>query len=269
MANSLETTQPETTLPEPILTSDIVYKTVGGQPLHLDILRPAPAPESTTPQAPLPAIVEIHGGGWNSGEKDGNRNRVWAHHGFFTISINYRYSTEAPFPAQIEDCRDALRWLRDQAQIYNIDTARIGAWGHSAGGHLAALLGTAGDVQAVVDICGPTDLTPPKSYVYEPDRYVEQLVGGPLNERLDLVRQANPITHIKAAAPPFLIIHARDDALVPFHHSLWLHDALKEAGADVALLAFEDGGHGLEGHWGGSEGTIEREMLSFFQRHLR
>ncbi len=123
------------------LMPDVPYGMAGGAPLLLDILRP-----ESPPPAPMPAVVEIHGGGWAEGEKDALRNRFFAERGYFTVSINYRLSSEAIFPAQAHDAKAAVRWLRAHASEYGVDPDRVGVWGHSAGGHLAALLGTSADV---------------------------------------------------------------------------------------------------------------------------
>src|SRR5947209_5439996 len=116
---------PSTTAP----IEQVVYGSGGGKALWLAILRPDPLPET-----PMPAIVEIHGGAFMEGWPDATRNRLLAEHGFFTVSIDYRHSGEAPFPAQIHDAKAAVRWLRAHAAEYHIDPDRIGVWGGSAGG---------------------------------------------------------------------------------------------------------------------------------------
>lgn len=127
------------------LIPDVCYSTVEGKRLLLDILRPAEQLDQ-----PIPVIVEIHAGGWAYGEKYAERNRPFANLGYFTVSLNYRLADEAIFPAQIDDVKQAIRWLKTQADTYHIDPQHIGIWGVSSGGHLAALLGTSGVEDASV-----------------------------------------------------------------------------------------------------------------------
>ena len=147
---------------------DLVYKTVNGAVLTLDLY----CPEKFS--GAVPVIIYIHGGGWRSGRKERCPAVALVQDGYAVASIDYRLTSTAPFPAQIEDCKAAVRWLRANAAKYNLDADRIGVWGMSAGGHLAALLGTSGgvpelegsgdnmqyssQVQAVCDVAGPADL---------------------------------------------------------------------------------------------------------------
>src|SRR5262249_13044459 len=141
--------------------------------------------------------------------------------GFAVASVNYRLSSHAAFPAQIEDCKAAVRWLRANAKKYNLDPERVGAWGASAGGHLVALLGTAGElkdlegkggnldqsskVQCVLDWFGPTDLrTLPEAYANDPKSVVAQLLGGPPAKEKDRAALASPLAHVHKDCPPFL-----------------------------------------------------------------
>ena len=188
--------------------------------------------------------------------------------GYAVASINYRLSHEAIFPAQIHDCKGAVRWLRAHAGEYGLDPARVGAWGDSAGGHLVALLGTSGDVaelegtvggngeqssrvQAVCDWFGPTDMLQIGGFPSDidhngPDSPEARLFGGPIHEKRDLVTQANPITYIRADAPPFLIVHGDRDPIVPLHQSELLADALRAAGVPVRLITVAGAGHGFD-----------------------
>jgi len=174
-------------------------------------------------------------------------------------SIEYRLSGEAPFPAQIEDCKAAVRWLRANAAKYNLDADRIGAWGHSAGGHLSALLGTSGGVQelegngdnmsyssrvqAVRDVSGPADLlrlyhdasdastgTRPKA-----TSYIDALLGGPAEQNKTKAMAASPITYVSKDDPPFLIIHGENDFSVPASQGELLAAALKATGVETTL----------------------------------
>ncbi len=213
-------------------------------------------------QNPRPAVVYIHGGGWENGEKKGElRNdliRLYQYAKYVVVDINYRYSQDSIWPAQLHDCKTAIRHLRHYADIYNIDTCAIGVMGHSAGGHLAAMLGTtnhidslegyhlghtqqSSTVQAVVDFFGPTDflkadahfpLAPPDSCVEvteysAPYSMTSQLLGCPINTCPERVQTANPITYVDGNEPPFRIYHGTFDCAVPLHQSEILYDALR------------------------------------------
>ncbi len=250
-----------------LLIANVCYGAGAGQPLYMDILRPNPQPIER-----MPVIVEIHGGGWRNGSKQAERNRIFAEHGFFTASIDYRLTDVAPFPAQIEDVKAAIRWLRANAEAYHIDDDRIGVWGHSAGGHLAALLGTSGDrstpdgaphihehsvrVQAVAPISPPVDVS---LIATEAE---DRLVGGSARTATEVVARANPVSYVTADAPPFLIVHGTSDTVVSFEHATLLHDALKGVNADVTLLPVE-ADHNV------AESIYLPPLLAFFQKHLR
>jgi len=117
---------------------DLVYKQAAGQPLKLDLYLPAHA------RTPMPIVVWVTGGGWaHAGKGECERLAAWlTGYGFAVAGIEYRVSSQAPFPAQIQDCKAAIRWLRAHAAEYGLDRRNVGAWGDSAGGHLVELLGT-------------------------------------------------------------------------------------------------------------------------------
>jgi acetyl esterase/lipase len=234
---------------------DIVFKTVDGIPIELDVYRA----EGTGPH---PLIIWIHGGGWEQGDKS---NCPPVRLGFralgYTVAcVNYRYSSQAIFPAQIEDVRDAVAFLRRNAGTYNIDPRRFAAWGSSAGGHLAALVGTtsgqavftrtarASAVQAVIDFYGPTDLvafvTTPGYEHHNDDSAEERLLGGPVLENQEAAQRANPITYIEGDEPPFLIIHGTADPVVPEEQSELLYNALADAGVSADRHFLDGAGHG-------------------------
>lgn len=174
---------------------DVPYRAVDGITLMVEIVRPDPLPAQ-----PMPAIIYVHGGGWSQGDRTSHRNHVLAEQGFFTISIDYRLSWQARFPAQLEDVKAAVRWLRRQAAHYHVDAQRIGIWGHSAGAHLAALVGTTGHlaaltevmapgepadaVQAVATLACPTDFLQMGGWHEAADSPEARLVGGPIRERV-------------------------------------------------------------------------------------
>lgn len=224
-----------TTADSVVVHRDVPYVGGGHGRQTLDLYLPANAQG-------LPIVIYIHGGGYRMGDKTeivDVQVTDLLEEGYAVASINYRLSQHAHFPAQIEDCRAAVRWLRAHAERYGLDPDRIGVVGTSAGGHLAALLGTTGNadvfdrgdhlahpsrVQAVVDFYGPVDFLRIDRHVAElglerdPSR-AEQLFGGPVAEKRALAVQANPITYVDAEDPPFLLIHGDSDPVVPYRQS--------------------------------------------------
>jgi len=261
---------------------DVQYAQVGGKSLLLDLYLPAQAKGS------LPLVVWIHGGAWSAGSKN-NCPAIWlVGRGYAVASINYRLSQEAIFPAQIEDCKAAIRYLRANAAKHAIDGEHIGVWGSSAGGHLVALLGTSGDVkelegavgdnltassrvQCVVDYFGPTDFMqfkdkPTWVKVNQPDSPLVRLVGGLLEEKKDLVAKANPITFISRDDPPFLVAHGDKDNTVPISQSELLVAALRKAGVAVTFEVVKGGGHGFNP---AQSETLNSIVTAFFDKHLK
>jgi acetyl esterase/lipase len=247
-------------LPEgAIAHRDLAYVPGGHERQKLDLYLPK---DGTN----LPLIIHIHGGAFKMGSKEEGVPLEYLGQGYAVASINYRLSQHAKFPAQIEDCKAAVRWLRAHAVEYRLDSSRFAAWGSSAGGHLAAMLGTTGDtkvfdvganldqssrVQAVVDYFGPTDFLQmdahrlPSGMTHDPANSPEsELVGGAIQENKDKVARANPITYITPGDPPFLICHGDADPLVPHHQSELLEAALKKSGVLVTFYTVKGAGHG-------------------------
>jgi acetyl esterase/lipase len=247
----------------------------------------------------VPLIVWIHGGAFLFGSKEGFPAEPipvdFLLEGYAVASINYRLSPEAIFPAQLEDCKAAIRWLRAHADEFGIDSNRIGVWGASAGGNLAALVGTTGElrdfevgenlgfssrVQAVCDFFGPTDFLQMDAHrlsdgqIHDaPDSPESKLVGGPIQDNPDRVRRMNPITYVTRDTPPFLIVHGTVDRLVPFNQSQLLAAALEAAGASVKFHPVEGGGHGEYFGAGGGCGlyadpAVAPMVKAFFATHL-
>jgi acetyl esterase/lipase len=281
-----------------VFTNDIVqrknlaYVTNGSARQTLDLY-------SSKKAKGVPLIVWIHGGAFLFGSKEGFPAEPipmdFLLEGYAVASINYRLSPEAIFPAQLEDCKAAIRWLRAHADEFGIDSNRIGVWGASAGGNLAALVGTTGElrdfevgenlgfssrVQAVCDFFGPTDFLQMDAHrlsdgqVHDvPDSPESKLVGGPIQENPDKARRVNPITYVTKDAPPFLIVHGTVDRLVPFNQSQLLAAALEAAGAPVKFHPVEGGGHGEYFGAGGGYGlyadpVVAPMVKAFFATHL-
>ena len=221
-------------------------------------------PNTRMSDDPLPVIAFIHGGGWRKGSRRSGLQflaPLVSTGKYLGVSIGYRLTDEATWPAQIYDCKAAIRWLRANAKTYHADPAKIIAVGTSAGGHLVAMLGTSGDVVTlegkigtslnsssrvcgVIDFFGPTNLTNMGGFHNNPDSPESLLLGGPLLEQKEVAMAASPIHYCSKDDPPFLIIHGTDDKLVPFDQSSQLHKSLQDAGVSTRLIAIEGGGHG-------------------------
>lgn len=229
-----------------------------------------------------PLVVFVHGGGWKGGSRKKCRLSWVAEHGYAVASIEYRLSQEALFPAQIEDSKGALRWLRAHEEKYGYDASRIVVAGTSAGGHLAALLGTSGEVEAlegstsgnadrssrvqgIINYYGPSDFVrrsdshPAKTD--HPEGGVYRLLGGPVKKNLEAAAKASPVTYISKDDPPMLIFHGDKDKTVFLDQSKWLVQKYEEAGLDVELEVIEGAGHGWK------QTPRERELvLKFLER---
>ncbi|MCA9036469.1 MAG: alpha/beta hydrolase fold domain-containing protein [Planctomycetaceae bacterium] len=264
---------------------DVVFGKGGERDLLLHIVLPE-KPVSK----PSPVYVWIHGGGWQGGTKDGGLQQVASlvQEGFIGATIEYRLTGEASFPAQIQDCKCAIRFLRAHAAEYNIDPDRIAVGGSSAGGHLAALMGTSGEVedfegtggwadqsssvQAVVDLYGPTDfklfVTEPGFEAHNRDGSPESklLGGGEVANNVEGIKRVNPITYVDENDPPFLIIHGASDRTVPVNQSQAIHDALKAHQVPSTLHVIADAGHGGTEF---SQPEIRKMIRDFLVRTLK
>jgi acetyl esterase/lipase len=276
-------TPPAPSLPPGIVFEhDIVYGKGGAFDLHADLAYPKNA------SAPTPAIIHIHGGGWIGGSYHDKLLVPRAQEGYFAASIEYRLSNVAKWPAQIEDCKCAVRWLRANAAKYNVDPNRIGVIGESAGGHLVACLGTmAGEkayegdggypgvssaVQAVVDFYGPTDFITPEIYTDEAKNLTLGLFGVPREQDPALWKSGSPVFYVKAGDPPMLLVHGDADRLVPLAQSQVFADALAKAGVPYQFLVIKNGMHGLAPAPGTTIDpgwpVITKTVRDFFAKHL-
>ena len=278
---------------KPLLTleTDIPYGTGSGRDLLLDVLRP------DVPMAPpRPAVIWVHGGGWRGGSREPNPNPLLARRGFVTASIGYRLSDEAIFPAQIHDVKAAIRFLRHNANHWGIDPERIGIWGHSAGGHLAALMAVSAGLPALEGEGGCADessevqaaapMSPTTDFLVDWYResglpvhedglsaIAELLDGLDLDDPVirDRAALASPVAMVTAEAAPMLIVHGSDDDLVPIRQARKLVEGLTKVGVEASLLELPGIGHSREAMIGPEEAPISavrKHVLDFFVRML-
>jgi acetyl esterase/lipase len=262
---------------------DIAYVADGHERQKLDLYFP-----KDRTSAPLPVVIWVHGGGWQNGNRYPCPALFLTEAGYAVASLGYRLSDEAIFPAQIHDCKAAIRFLRSHAEEYGIDPQQFGVWGSSAGGHLVALLGTSGnapelegtpgatstssEVQAVCDYFGPTNLLKMASQSGANSRIdhdapgspESKLLGGPLQQQVELAGKANPMAYIDGGDPPFLIVHGDEDPLVPNQQSRMLFDALRAAKVSAELVIVPGGQHGPF-----REPEQLQRVRTFFDQHLK
>ncbi len=241
---------------------DLVYATRGVRPLHLDLYVPA-APR------PAPLVVWIHGGGWIAGDKAYRLLvRDLTRDGLAVASVQYRLSYAAPYPAGVDDCADALAWLRANGARFGVDAARMGLAGDSSGGHFAALLGTRQGrprVRAVLALYAPADLGALNDAHGggRKNNLIARFLGGPVPDRLREAEEANPALSIGANSPAFLFLHGSDDSLVPVEQSERLHRALRRKGIRSELVVLPGVGHAF-----GLQGENLRRVARFFRENL-
>lgn len=229
-----------------------------------------------------PLVIFIHGGAWYSGEKENGHSVIKALSStgdYVTATINYRLSQEAPWPAQIFDCKAAIRFLRGNADKYGIDPEKIGVMGISAGGHLVSMLGTSGDVaelegdigpfpkenskvQCVVNFFGPTDFLTMSGEAMKPNPVI-QLLGGESPELKEKAKQASPVTWITKDDAPFFTAHGTKDPLVPYSQAEEINTALRKVGVESHLITMVGGGHGF------MSDDLNARIRQFLDNHLR
>lgn len=240
----------------------IEYASPGGKPLLMDLRVPdGPGPH--------PVILYLHSGAWITGDRFGGPAIRQASRGYAVASIDYRLAPDHIWPAQVEDAKAAVRWLRANAARFQLDPNRVGVFGSSAGGHIGAVLGASGGVESlkgmalgnpqfssrvnvVVDFYGPTDLLKMEEQklpcyplnANDPNMPPSQLMGCPIQSCRERTATANPITYVTPDDPPFLIVHGMLDCLVPYKQSVILHDALTAAKVDSKLVLIANGEHG-------------------------
>ena len=265
--------------------SDVAYCTGDGKPLLMDLFIPGHPMRN-----PAPAVLWLHGGGWERGDKNGSSEaELLAAAGFVTASIYYRLSGDSPFPAGIEDCKCAIRYLRANAAKYGVDPSRIRVAGASAGGHLAMLVATAREdaglegqggwahmssrVQATASWYGPTDFTVgEKEFEHHTGRAVIKLFRGTLDQKPEEYRRASPITYVSRDDPPLLLVQGEQDEIVPFDQAVRMKRAYESQKLAVEFIPVRNAGHDFEpvGDQPVSPSVeeIHRRTVEFFQRTL-
>ncbi|MEI6235369.1 MAG: alpha/beta hydrolase [Planctomycetota bacterium] len=272
---------------EVVFQKDVVYGTtkakeennvkVDGVELKLDLARPA------TGDGPFPCVLCIHGGGWATGSKSGYDTMIkdFAKKGYVAATIEYRFAPMYKFPAQIEDVKCAVRYLRAHAKELHINTEKFGAMGESAGGHLSLMLGLmnkedgcegeagcsdqSSKVQCVVNYFGPGDFLG-TTELNPTGRFIVANFLGTADVKNPIVAKASPATYIDKNDAPVLTFHGSVDPLVPLKMSEHLHELLKKAGVEEKLEIQKDLGHG----WRGKEmDRTMKETVEFFDKHLK
>ena len=253
---------PSLVLPDDVkMEKEIVF----GQGGERDLLGDLFLPENPSSDGPIPAIIHIHGGAWRKGDKSLRHRGAarLAQIGVAGLCIDYRLSQQAIFPAQIHDCKAAVRWMRANAVRLNIDPDRIGVLGASAGAHLAALVATTAGhkefegkggnaefssaVQAAVLFYGVFDLTRfGKRELANGGDIAQQFLGGTVEEIPDVFREASPLTHVSPKTPPCLLIHGGADSIVPVEQSELLLNALRDSGVRAQLHIEEGKDHAYD-----------------------
>jgi acetyl esterase/lipase len=256
-----------------VIERDVEYGKAEEGSLKLDVLRPRAASKK-----PRPAIVYVHGGAWCMGDKSegiGVLKPLVETGDYVGFTIDYRLSDVVYWPAQIHDCKAAIRWIRASANKYGVDPERIGVYGNSAGAHLACMLGLSGDrkelegtsgspglssrVSCVANKWGPTDLVT-AGFVDAADW---QIIGGPPEKNPERAKSASPLYNVHRHSPPFLHYYGTDDPIVHYQtQAVPFHQALKKAGADSTLVTMEGGGHGA------GLPAIDTNIRAFFDKHL-
>lgn len=255
----------------------IEYANPDGQHLAVDLAMPKNA------TGELPAIVCIHGGGFRAGTREGYDKLclTLAQHGYVAITVTYRLAPAYPFPAAVQDCKTAVRWLRANAAKYHVDPKRIGVTGGSAGGHLAQFLGVtmgvkafegdghndqSSDISCVVNYYGPSDLT--KSYEASVDAkdVLPLFFGGDLSTKRREHIIGSPLYWVTPFAAPTLCVHGTEDKYVAHEQAVWIVDKLKAVSVEASLLTLAGAGHGFKG---ADAEKAEKALIEFFDAHLK
>jgi acetyl esterase/lipase len=256
---------------------DLVYGKGGDTDLHLNLAMPSSG------HGPFPAVVFLHGKGWRSGDRSEMNSLVEgiARLGYVGVTVEYRLVPRARFPAQVEDCKAAIRFLRAHATQYRIDPGKIGVVGFSAGGYLAAMLGVttsadgfegnggsreqSSEVQTVVSFFGPTDFTTRDWPADLETEVIAPFLGGSFADRPEVYRRASPVNFVRKGAAPFLFFHGTEDVLVPIDQSRRLALHLQQVGVSAPVVVFEREGHGFTD---ATNQIAMKQMLEFLGKHF-
>ncbi len=255
----------------------IEYSNADDQHLQVDLAMPKNASGN------LPAIVCIHGGGFRAGTRESYDKLclTLAQQGYVAITVTYRLAPKYQFPAAVQDCKAAVRWLRANAAKYHVDPKRIGVTGGSAGGHLAQFLGVtmgvkafegeghndqSSDVSCVVNYYGPSDFT--KSYDKSVDAkdVLPLFFGGDLSTKKREHIIGSPLYWVTPFAAPTLCIHGTEDKYVAYEQAGWMVDRLKAASVEASLMTLEGAGHGFKGP---DAEKAEKALIEYFDQHLK
>jgi len=252
----------------------VVYRTIGDEQIKCDVYTPEG-------EGPFPAILAVHGGAWRQGTKFALLRHAWkmAQSGYVVVAINYRHAPKHPFPAQIHDCKHAIRWMKANSKPYKIDTERIGAFGYSAGGHLVSLLGTSDKydglegeietgfekydtrVKAVAAGGAPCEF----SWIDENSKVLSYWLGGSRNEKPTAFRDASPTSYVTSDDPPFFLFHGESDMIVPISTSQTFQAALREKGITCQHCTDKNSGHIATF----SDLQWMDKAIEFFDKHLK
>jgi acetyl esterase/lipase len=238
------------------ITQNIAYSHHRSRANLFDLLHPDPSQTR-------PVAIHFHGGGWRMFGKHLPETEFLARAGFAVVSANYRYATEAHFPAQLEDIKTLVAHLKQHSSQYNIDQQKIFAWGISAGGHLAGLLGVLGLVKAAALVCAPTDLANPHDWAleYAQGGAFDWLLGERADTHPDVAKVASPLHLVSEQSAPTLLLHGTADELVPIVQAKALQRHLKQCGVQCQLEPIEGGNHFInETH----SAWLEQKIAAFF-----
>ena len=262
--------------PDVKLERDVVYATPGGESLALDIATPASGGKH-------PAILCIHGGGFRAGNRAGYVPVCirLAQHGYVAATVTYRLAPKSPFPAAVQDVKEAVRWMRANAAKYGIDSDHIGVTGQSAGGTLVLMLGLTANVpefeaggnlnqsskvQCVVGYYGATDFTRSYGHSVDAAEVLPLYLGGDVEHARAAHIRSSPLYWVTPDAAPVLSIHGTKDRYVEFAQSLWLKEKMDAVGVPFELETMEGADHGFKG---ADAERAEARMIRYFDEHLK
>lgn len=264
-----------------VFEKNIEYSNPDDQHLQLNMARPKEG------AGPFPAVICIHGGGFRAGTREGFNGLCLqlAERGYVAVTVSYRLAPKYQFPAAVHDVKAAVRWMRANAEKYQIDPDRIGTTGGSAGGHLAQFLGVTsgvkkfeGDggnaeysssVKCVVNFYGPSDFT--KSYDASVDAkdVLPLFLGGNLEQERHRHIESSPLYWVTPEASPTLFVHGTKDTYVAHEQAEWIVERMKAADVEATLMTIEDGDHGFRTSSSEVKEKIENARFEFFEKHLK